>query len=103
MRRLPASQLKWNLIHIIPVGPPHHLTGSGITYGEFLKKHIPGGATEKDDVWLGPLSEGLDAPHVDNFQVHHDATLMALACGPSGELAKNAGLEKVVTCPDPQS
>ena len=89
---------EWNLIHIIPVRPPHHLAGSGITRGEFLKKHIPGGATEKDDAWLGSLSEELDAPHADSFQVHHEATLMTLVCGPSEELAKNAGLEKVVTC-----
>ena len=99
MKRLPISQLKWKLIHIAPINP-HRLPGPDLTCKELLKRYIPGGGTEEDDDWLALLGEGWQDSSRKTVAIHCEAALMALACSPSGEAAKTAGLEEVFVCFD---
>ena len=93
MKRLPIPNLNWKLIHIAPVDP-HRVIGESITCKELLRRHIPGG-TEEDNDWLDSLGDQINQPSTKVIAIHCEAALMALACKPSGEAAKAAGLEEV--------
>ena len=94
MKRLPIPSLNWKLIHIVPIDP-HLVIGENITCRELLRRYIPGGGTEKDNDWLDLLGDQINQPSTKVIAIHCEAAFMALACNPSGEAAKAAGLEEV--------
>ena len=94
MKRIPILNLNWKLVHITPVDPPQVL-GGNITCRQLLERHIPGGRTEEDNDWLDSVGDQINQPSTKVIAIHCEAALMALACKPSGEAAKAAGLEEV--------